>query len=235
MKWIFAFLLAVVIFGAAALFTYKIFIQPGTGDARRAQIVETPVCANAGYQPAGISGCGETQAGRQTDRSTRGADRIHPKISQRSSRRGSAGSARRSEHQYFALRLSGSGKRGIHCAQRRRPGADREQDQDHAGIDHADQQPEWHDAADRPEVIHLAPGIFHPHPARSQSFSTCSIAGISSSATISAKRSFPGIHRQESTPASRKSWLGRMANGSASAAGNILGSTRWIRLAHRAT
>ena len=28
MKWIFAFLLAVVIFGAAALFTYKIFIRP---------------------------------------------------------------------------------------------------------------------------------------------------------------------------------------------------------------
>ena len=28
MKWIFAFLLAVAIFGAAALFTYKIFIRP---------------------------------------------------------------------------------------------------------------------------------------------------------------------------------------------------------------
>ena len=28
MKWIFAFLLAMAIFGAAALFTYKIFIRP---------------------------------------------------------------------------------------------------------------------------------------------------------------------------------------------------------------
>ena len=28
MKWLFAFLLAVAIFGAAALFTYKIFIRP---------------------------------------------------------------------------------------------------------------------------------------------------------------------------------------------------------------
>ena len=168
--------------------------------------------------------------GRQADRRTCRTDRFHSNISERSPRRRSAGPARRREHQYSAIRLSGAGKRGIHGAQRRRAGADREQVQDDTGIDHANQQPDWDDAAGRPEVIHLAHGIFHAHPTRTRSFSTCSIASISSNATISAREKLPANPPPKIN--TRVAEIMAWKNGKRVGFGSrqILNSTRWIRL-----
>ena len=59
MKWIFAFLLAVLIFGGAALFSYKIFIRPELV-MRAERKSAASADADPGSQPAGIPGRAET-------------------------------------------------------------------------------------------------------------------------------------------------------------------------------
>ena len=177
-----------VIFGGAALFSYKIFIRPELV-MRAEKRSRGHAVPNAGRQPAGVPGSAETKRGRQIDRGARRLDRLHPEIPQRpctsAKRRICSATVNTS---ILLSELSGAGKRGIHRAQRRRAGADRGQDQNHAGTDHAHQQPEQHDAAYRAKASHLASGLFHPHPAQREACSTCSITGNSLSAIGCAKK-----------------------------------------------
>ena len=63
-------LLAALIFGGAALFSYKIFVRPEMV-MRAERAAAAPAQPTPGYQPAGIPGRGETKGRRQTDRSAR--------------------------------------------------------------------------------------------------------------------------------------------------------------------
>ena len=63
MKWLFVFLLAVLVFGGAAFFSYDLFVKPETGN-RAEKSGEIPVEPVPDISLPGISSRGQAPAGR---------------------------------------------------------------------------------------------------------------------------------------------------------------------------
>src|SRR5216110_2527521 len=95
MKWLFLLLLAVVIFGGAAFFSYDLFVKPERKiqQEKSGEIPVEPVpdVALPDFQAA------ETAPGRETRRSARRPPEFSPEISERPAHRRSQGPSRAGE------------------------------------------------------------------------------------------------------------------------------------------
>ena len=115
MKWLFAILLAALIFGGAALFSYKIFLRPEIVMRAEMKAAATPRVTPDVSLPKFQAAQKLKEEGKLTEARAALTAFIQEYPSGPHVGR-SAGSARRRQHQHPALELSVAGKRGIHRA-----------------------------------------------------------------------------------------------------------------------